>query len=88
MKNVKKILFTAPVVLSTQALFAKPEESFTMSALASSVTVGASTGIMMGALTTLAGTGTPLSVAGAASGAASGAVAGAIGYAMTTAFGQ
>ena len=88
MKNVKKILFTAPVVLSTQALFANPEQSFTMAALASSATVGASTGIMMGALTTLVGTGTPLSVVGAASGAASGAVAGAIGYAMTTAFGQ
>ena len=84
MKNVKKILFTAPVVLSTQALFANPEQSFTMAALANSVTVGASAGIMMGALTTLVGTGTPLSVAEAVNGA----VSGAVGYAMTTAFGQ
>ncbi len=55
-----------------------------MAALANSVTVGASAGIMMGALTTLVGTGTPLSVAGAVNGA----VSGAVGYAMTTAFGQ
>ena len=84
MRKNARILFAALVVLSTETLFANPEQGFTMAALANSVTVGASAGIMMGALTTLVGTGTPLSVAEAVNGA----VSGAVGYAMTTAFGQ